>query len=176
MSTRKHLYEWIVYCGKGSGRGPAPTHRFICITVVYIYWRIHIAIYCNVLTHNKCMNRVLNQRARLRVMLTIVFAVVTCAVLLVTQRSNDLCAQSMVIWPYDPVPRRLGAGGALTVLRFALLARLRPVLGFNARLECVLSSWVWKVQIVEPETAKKEGDFRGGYLLHFSTVSGVVRA
>ena len=32
------------------------------------------------------------------------------------------------------------------------------------------------VQIVEPEAAKKEGDFRGGYLLHFSTVSGAVRA
>jgi len=33
-----------------------------------------------------------------------------------------------------------------------------------------------QVQIVEPETAKKEGDFKGGYLLHFSTVSGAVRA
>ena len=93
------------------------------------------------------MNRVLNQRARLRVMLTIVFAVVTCAVLFVTQRSNDLCAQSMVMWPYDPVPRRLGAGGALTVLWFAPLALLRPVLGFNARLERVLGSWFGKCRL-----------------------------
>jgi hypothetical protein len=38
------------------------------------------------------------------------------------------------------MPRRLGAGGALTVLRFAPLARLRPVPGYNARLERVPGS------------------------------------
>jgi hypothetical protein len=38
-------------------------------------------------------------------------------------RSYGPCAQ---------VPRRLGAGGALTVLQFAPLARLCPVLGFYA--------------------------------------------
>jgi hypothetical protein len=34
--------------------------------------------------------------------------------------------------PYAQVPRRLGAGAPLTFLRFALLARLHPVLGFYA--------------------------------------------
>jgi hypothetical protein len=34
--------------------------------------------------------------------------------------------------PYAQVPRRLGAGVPLTVLRFASLAQLRPVLGFYA--------------------------------------------
>jgi hypothetical protein len=34
--------------------------------------------------------------------------------------------------PHAQVPRRLGAGAPLTVLRFAPLARLRPVLGFCA--------------------------------------------
>ena len=74
------------------------------------------------------------------------------------------------------MPRRLGAGGALTVLRFAPLARLRPVLDYNACLERVPGSCVQRVQIVEPEIAKKEGRLQGGYLLHFSTVSGAVRA
>jgi hypothetical protein len=38
--------------------------------------------------------------------------------------------------PIRPGARRLGAGAPLTVLRFAPLARLRPVLGFHA-LNCV---------------------------------------
>jgi hypothetical protein len=50
----------------------------------------------------------------------------------VLKRANDFCAQPMVAWAYDQMPRRLGAGGALTVLRFAPLARLRPVPGYNA--------------------------------------------
>jgi len=52
--------------------------------------------------------------------------------------------------------------------------------GFGT-VRCWVYMRVWSVfqvhvQIVEPETAKKEGDFKGGYLLHFSTVSGAVRA
>jgi hypothetical protein len=39
-----------------------------------------------------------------------------------------------------PGARRLGAGGALIVLRFAPLARLRPVLGYNTFWEHVLGS------------------------------------
>ena len=38
--------------------------------------------------------------------------------------------------PHAQVPRRLGAGVPLTVLWFAPLARLRPVLGFYA-IYCV---------------------------------------
>jgi hypothetical protein len=48
------------------------------------------------------------------------------------KRFNHHFAQRKVTWPYARVPRRLGAGGALTVLRFAPLARLRPVPGFYA--------------------------------------------
>jgi hypothetical protein len=69
----------------------------------------------------------------------------------VLQRANDFCAQPMVVWAYDQMPRRLGAGGALIVLR------LRSVLGYNVRLERVPGICVQRVQIVEPETTKKEG-------------------
>jgi hypothetical protein len=51
-----------------------------------------------------------------------------------------LCAQPLVLWPYARVPRRLGAGGALTILRFAPLARLRPVPGYNTFRERVPGS------------------------------------
>jgi hypothetical protein len=48
------------------------------------------------------------------------------------KRFNHHFAQRKVTWPYARVPRRLGAGGTLTILRFAPLARLRPVPGFYA--------------------------------------------
>jgi hypothetical protein len=48
---------------------------------------------------------------------------------------NDLTNFFLRAWSYAPyaqVLRRLGAGAPLTVLQFAPLARLRPVLGFYA--------------------------------------------
>ena len=45
---------------------------------------------------------------------------------------NHLLSKREVTWPYAQVPRRLGAGTPLTVLWFAPLARLHPVLGKNA--------------------------------------------
>ena len=42
--------------------------------------------------------------------------------------------------PYARVSRWLGAGGTLTVLWFAPLARLRPVPGYNAHWERVPGS------------------------------------
>jgi hypothetical protein len=41
---------------------------------------------------------------------------------------------------YDQMPRRLGAGGVLTVLWFAALVRLHPVPGYNAHWERVPGS------------------------------------
>jgi hypothetical protein len=60
------------------------------------------------------------------------------------------------MWPYDPVPRRLGAGGALTVLRFAPLARLRPMLGYNARLS-VFQVHGWKSTDCRTRDSKEGG-------------------
>jgi hypothetical protein len=65
----------------------------------------------------------------------------------VLERANHFCTQPMVVWAYDQVPRQLGAGGALTVLRFAPLARFRPVLGYNACLERVPGSWLEKCRL-----------------------------
>jgi hypothetical protein len=53
----------------------------------------------------------------------------------------------LVTWCICPRPRWLGAGGALTVLRFAPLAQLRPVLGYNARLERVPGSCVERCRL-----------------------------
>jgi hypothetical protein len=53
-----------------------------------------------------------------------------------------------------PSARRLGAGGALTVLRFAPLARLHPVPGYNARLERVPGSDVHKSAICRTSSSK----------------------
>jgi hypothetical protein len=56
-------------------------------------------------------------------------------------RVNHLFAQPEVLCHHVPrVPRRLGAGGALTVLRFAPLARNRSVPGYNAHWERVPGS------------------------------------
>jgi hypothetical protein len=60
------------------------------------------------------------------------------------------------MWPYDPRPRRLGAGGALTDLRFAPLARLRPVLGYNARLS-VFQVHGWKSADCRTRDSKEGG-------------------
>jgi hypothetical protein len=60
------------------------------------------------------------------------------------------------MWPYDPRPRRLGAGGALTVLRFAPLVRLRPVLGYNARLG-VFQVHGWKSADCRTRDSKEGG-------------------
>jgi hypothetical protein len=59
------------------------------------------------------------------------------------EQLNHFLPKRAVMWPYDPRPRRLGAGGALTDLRFAPLARLRPVLGYNVRLS-VFQVHGWK--------------------------------
>ena len=56
------------------------------------------------------------------------------------KRLNHFYAQPLVTCAICPRARRLGAGGTLTVLRFAPLARLRPVPGFNAHWELVLGS------------------------------------
>jgi hypothetical protein len=48
------------------------------------------------------------------------------------------CARSY--GPMCPGARRLGAGAPITVLQFAPLARLHPVLGLNTNLERVLGS------------------------------------
>jgi hypothetical protein len=59
--------------------------------------------------------------------------------------------------PYAQVLRRLGAGAPLTVLRFAPLARLCPVLGFHA-LYCVCARFMRRrVRFVEPVTTSLKG-------------------
>jgi hypothetical protein len=44
---------------------------------------------------------------------------------------NHFFAAPLVPWPHDPVPRRLGAGGALTVLRFGPVRGCVRVLVFT---------------------------------------------
>jgi hypothetical protein len=83
---------------------------------------------------------------------------------------NELTTHLPILWSYAPyaqVPRRLGAGVPLTMLRFAPLARLRQVLGFlhlNERVSQVCSR---RVQIVEPEivSLKRETSMRPNFFI-----------
>jgi hypothetical protein len=57
----------------------------------------------------------------------------------VTRFGNGLTTFCPYEWSHDPyaqVPRQLGAGVPLIILRFAPLAWLHPVLGFHA-LKCM---------------------------------------
>jgi hypothetical protein len=64
--------------------------------------------------------------------------------------------------PYARGARRLGAGGALTVLQFAPLARLRPVLGFNVHFGAC--SWFMhtEVRFGEPVSESLKEENGGG--------------
>jgi hypothetical protein len=55
-----------------------------------------------------------------------------------------------------PGARRLGAGAPITVLQFAPLARLRPVLGFHA-LNCVCARFMNKGAFCRCRDNKLEG-------------------
>jgi hypothetical protein len=111
--------------GRGSGRGLAPTRGPIHCNVTYCYIARVVLIRRGsvyVVCHGYMVFHVTMYGARGEL-----------------HRCNHInhllpCARSYE--PYAQVPRRLGAGAPLTVLRFALLARLRPVLGFHA-LYCV---------------------------------------
>jgi hypothetical protein len=62
--------------------------------------------------------------------------------------------------PHAQGPRRLGAGGALTVLRFAPLARLRPVLGFCALKACEPGLLKGGANCRTRDNKLEEGDFQ----------------
>jgi hypothetical protein len=66
-----------------------------------------------------------------------------------------------------PGARRLGAGAPLTVLRFAPLARLHPVLGFHATLLRVSQVQTTRVQFVDAETTslKRETSRRPNFFV-----------
>jgi hypothetical protein len=107
-----------------------PLARACCITLHYI--ALHcIAMYCNTL-HCILYNHVL--------IIVAGFETKTHVLNVGAQESVDTVSNGLttffptreVVCPYAQVPRQLGARGALTVLRFAPLARLHPVLGFYA--------------------------------------------
>jgi hypothetical protein len=66
--------------------------------------------------------------------------------------------------PYAQVPRRLGAGGALTVLRFAPLVRLHPVPGFYVLNGVCAGFKHTRVHFGEPETTSLKEENGGGLI------------
>jgi len=60
-----------------------------------------------------------------------------CTVVEVLKQFNHFCAQPEDVWACDLVPRRLGAGGALTVLRFGPVRGCVRVLVFPLKWACV---------------------------------------
>jgi hypothetical protein len=63
--------------------------------------------------------------------------------------------------------RRLGAGAPITILQFALLAWLHPVLGFHA-LNCVCARFMTtRVRFVDAETTSLKRGLLGGLTSSF---------
>jgi hypothetical protein len=73
----------------------------------------------------------------------------------------------VTLTPTCPRAWRLGAGGALTVLQFAPLARLRPVPGFNVHFGAC--SWFMhtEVRFVEPVSESLKEENGGGLTSSF---------
>jgi hypothetical protein len=70
--------------------------------------------------------------------------------------SPFLYARGHIMTLMCPGARRLGAGAPITVLQFAPLARLRPVLGFHA-LNCVCARFMNKGAFCRCRDNKLEG-------------------
>jgi hypothetical protein len=131
----------------GSGRGLAPTCGRIVLhmTQTYMYWPecfgTCIALHCNTLYCNTlhciyciipCVNIIVCAGFETKTHVLNVGAGPQTEVARFYDGFNPHFPTREVTWPYAQVPRRLGAGGALTILRFAPLARLHLVLVFYA--------------------------------------------